>query len=64
VSPSESAMAGIPAAGSGQGTRVLFEAARGPERHQEGLDRGEMTLRLATTGMLGQLGRIAVKPER
>ncbi len=44
--------------------RARFEAARGPERYQEGLDRLEMTYHLATTGTLGQFGCIAVKPER
>jgi hypothetical protein len=44
--------------------RARFEAARGSERYQEGLDRLEMTHHLATTGMLGQFGCIVVKPER
>jgi len=43
--------------------RVRFEAARGPERYQEGLERLEMTQRLAITGMLGQFGCIALNPE-
>jgi hypothetical protein len=42
--------------------RARFEAARGPERYQEGLERLEMSQHLATTGLLGQFGCIAVKP--
>jgi sarcosine/dimethylglycine N-methyltransferase len=44
--------------------RVRFEAARGPERYQQGLERLTMSQRLATTGVLGQFGCIAVKPAR
>ena len=42
--------------------RARFEAARGPERYQEGLERPEMSQHLASTGVLGQFGCIAVKP--
>ena len=42
--------------------RERFEAARGPERYQEGLERLEMSQHLAITGVLGQFGCIAVKP--
>ncbi len=44
--------------------RARFEAARGPERYQEGLERLEMSQHLASTGVLGQFGCIAVKPLR
>jgi SAM-dependent methyltransferase len=44
------------------GERARFEAARGPERYQQGLERLEMSQRLAATGVLGQFGCIAVKP--
>jgi cyclopropane fatty-acyl-phospholipid synthase-like methyltransferase len=44
--------------------RARFEAARGPERYQEGLERLEMSRHLAATGVLGQLGCIALKPKR
>jgi len=42
--------------------RSRFEAARGPERYQEGLRRLEMSQRFALTGALGQFGCIALKP--
>jgi cyclopropane fatty-acyl-phospholipid synthase-like methyltransferase len=42
--------------------RSRFEAARGPERYQQGLERLEMTQRLAAAGVLGQFGCVAVKP--
>jgi len=42
--------------------RARFEAARGHERYQEGLERLEMSQQLASTGVLGQFGCIAVKP--
>src|SRR5262249_25349435 len=42
--------------------RAAFESARGPDRYQEGLERLEMTRRLAVAGVLGQLGCIAEKP--
>ena len=42
--------------------RAQFEAARGSERYQQGLERLEMSQRLAATGVLGQFGCIAVKP--
>ena len=41
-----------------------LEAARGPERYKEGLLRLEMSQRLALDEVLGQFGRIAVKPSR
>ncbi len=42
--------------------RARFEAARGPERYQQGLERLEMSQRLAATSVLGEFGCIAVKP--
>jgi cyclopropane fatty-acyl-phospholipid synthase-like methyltransferase len=42
--------------------RARFEAARGPERYQEGLQRLAMSQQLAATGVLGHLGCIALKP--
>lgn len=42
--------------------RARFEAARGPDRYKEGLARLEMSQHLASTGVLGQLGCIALKP--
>jgi SAM-dependent methyltransferase len=42
--------------------RAQFEAARGPERYQRGLERLEMSRRLAATAVLGEFGCIAVKP--
>lgn len=42
--------------------RVRFEAARGPERYQHGLERLEISQRLAVAGVLGQFGCVAVKP--
>jgi cyclopropane fatty-acyl-phospholipid synthase-like methyltransferase len=44
------------------GERARFEAARGPERYLQGLERLEMSERLAATGVLGEFGCIAVKP--
>jgi sarcosine/dimethylglycine N-methyltransferase len=44
--------------------RARFEAARGPRRYQEGLERLEMSQQLAATGILGQLACIALKPKR
>ena len=44
--------------------RAAFEAARGPERYQEGLERIQMTQRFATLGCLGQIACIAEKPLR
>ena len=41
--------------------RAAFEAARGPERYQEGLQRLQMTQRLATQGYLGQIVCLAEK---
>jgi cyclopropane fatty-acyl-phospholipid synthase-like methyltransferase len=41
--------------------RASFEAARGPERYQEGLQRLQMTQRFATEGRLGQIICIAEK---
>jgi 2-polyprenyl-3-methyl-5-hydroxy-6-metoxy-1,4-benzoquinol methylase len=42
--------------------RPAFEAARGPERYQERLQRLQITQRLATEGCLGQIACIAEKP--
>jgi hypothetical protein len=42
--------------------RMEFEAMRGPARYQEGLERLQMSQRLATAGLLGQLACIAEKP--
>jgi SAM-dependent methyltransferase len=42
--------------------RAEFEAVRGPERYQEGLERLQISQHLATTGVLGQLACIAEKP--
>jgi hypothetical protein len=42
--------------------RAEFEAVRGPERYQEGLERLQMSQHFATTGVLGQLACIAEKP--
>jgi hypothetical protein len=42
--------------------RTEFEAMRGPARYQEGLERLQMSQRLATAGLLGQLACIAEKP--
>ena len=42
--------------------RAGFEAARGLERYQEGLERLQMTQRFATLGYLGQIACIAEKP--
>jgi cyclopropane fatty-acyl-phospholipid synthase-like methyltransferase len=42
--------------------RAEFEAMRGPERYQEGLERLQMSQQFATTGVLGQLVCIAEKP--
>jgi hypothetical protein len=42
--------------------QARFEAARGFERYQQGLERLEMSQRLAATGVLGEFGCIAVKP--
>jgi sarcosine/dimethylglycine N-methyltransferase len=42
--------------------RAEFEAIRGPERYQEGLERLQMSQQFATTGVLGQLVCIAEKP--
>lgn len=42
--------------------RAAFEAVRGPERYREGLERLEMSQRLAATGVLGQLACIAETP--
>jgi cyclopropane fatty-acyl-phospholipid synthase-like methyltransferase len=39
--------------------RADFEAARGPERYQEGLERLQMTTQLAVEGRLGQLACVA-----
>ena len=44
--------------------RARFEAARGPEGYQKGLQRLEMSQQLAATGVLGHLGCIALKPQR
>ena len=44
--------------------RAEFEAARGPERYREGLERLKMTRKLAVTGVLGQLACIAENPGR
>jgi hypothetical protein len=44
--------------------RAEFEATRGPERYQEGLERLQMTQRFAATGILGQTACIAEKPVR
>jgi SAM-dependent methyltransferase len=44
--------------------RTRFEAARGPERYQQGLERLEMSQRLAAAGVLGQFGCVAVKRSR
>jgi SAM-dependent methyltransferase len=42
--------------------RTEFEAVRGPERYQEGLQRLQMSQHFATTGVLGQFACIAEKP--
>jgi SAM-dependent methyltransferase len=42
--------------------RAEFEAIRGPERYQEGLERLQMSQQFATTGVLGQLVCVAEKP--
>jgi len=42
--------------------RAEFEAARGLDRYREGLQRLEMSQRLAVTGALGQLACIAERP--
>jgi sarcosine/dimethylglycine N-methyltransferase len=42
--------------------RTEFEAIRGPERYQEGLERLQMSQQFATTGVLGQLVCVAEKP--
>ena len=42
--------------------QAAFEAARGPERYQEGLQRLQITQRLATQDCLGQIVCIAEKP--
>jgi hypothetical protein len=42
--------------------RMEFAAMRGPARYQEGLERLQMSQRLATAGILGQLACIAEKP--
>ena len=42
--------------------RMEFEAMRGPARYQEGLERLQISQRLATAGILGQLACIAEKP--
>jgi cyclopropane fatty-acyl-phospholipid synthase-like methyltransferase len=42
--------------------RLQFEAISGPERYLKRLERLHMTQRLASTGVLGQLACIAVKP--
>jgi len=42
--------------------RLQFEAISGPERYLKRLDRLQMTQRLASSGVLGQLACIAVKP--
>ena len=39
--------------------RTEFEAMRGPARYQEGLERLQMSQRLASSGLLGQLACIA-----
>jgi cyclopropane fatty-acyl-phospholipid synthase-like methyltransferase len=44
--------------------RAEVESARGRERYQEGLERLQLSLRLATTGVLGQFGCIAEAPGR
>lgn len=41
--------------------RTEFEALRGPERYQEGLERLQMSQHFATTGVLGQFACIAEK---
>jgi sarcosine/dimethylglycine N-methyltransferase len=41
--------------------RAEFEAVRGPERYQEGLERLQMSQHFATTGVLGQFACIAEK---
>jgi sarcosine/dimethylglycine N-methyltransferase len=41
--------------------RAEFEAMRGPERYQEGLERLQMSRHFATTGVLGQFACIAEK---
>jgi cyclopropane fatty-acyl-phospholipid synthase-like methyltransferase len=41
--------------------RVEFEAARGPARYQEGLERIQMSQQLAAAGILGQVAYIAEK---
>jgi len=42
--------------------RTEFEAMRGPARYQEGLERLQMSQRLASSGLLGQLACIAEQP--
>jgi cyclopropane fatty-acyl-phospholipid synthase-like methyltransferase len=42
--------------------RAAFEAARGPERYQQGLERLRLNQRLAVEGVLGQLACIAERP--
>jgi hypothetical protein len=42
--------------------RAEFEALRGSERYQEGLERLRMSQHLATTGILGQFACIVEKP--
>lgn len=42
--------------------RAEFEAIRGPERYQEGLERLQMSQHFAVTGVLGQLACMAEKP--
>ena len=44
--------------------RAEVESVRGPERYREGLERLQMSQRLAATGVLGQLACIAEKPAR
>jgi hypothetical protein len=42
--------------------RAEFEAARGLDRYREGLDRLQLTQRLAASGVLGQLACVAASP--
>jgi sarcosine/dimethylglycine N-methyltransferase len=42
--------------------RLQFEAIGGPERYRKRLERLQMTQRLASSGLIGQLACIAVKP--
>ena len=42
--------------------RAEFEAVRGPERYQEGLERLQMSQHFAATGVLGQFACVAEKP--